>query len=136
MTSADDRMNQELLETHQGSIYREGQVESWCALHAVNGVLQAPRFCLPDFVEKASELEKKQDVVHHSSEGDFSLETITAVLADANSPIQPYHRDEVEVMLRSQECPLHHLCQGLFIHSPTRDHWYSTKFLFDAWYIV
>ena len=126
MADGDD-INKDLLQKAQGSIYMEEQVDAWCALHAVNGVLQGPRYCLQDFVEKARELEKAQLTVHHSANGDFSLDTIVAVLGDASIPLQPYIKEEIAVMLENQDCPLHHVCQGLFIHSPTRDHWYSMK---------
>ena len=60
-----DEDNEKLSQKAQGCIYMEDQLDAMCALHAVNGVFQGPRFCQQDFLEKACEMEKGKDAVHH-----------------------------------------------------------------------
>jgi len=127
--------NEEMLKNAPCMVFMETQVENHCAIHTANNLLQGPRFCFSDFRDVALSMEAQQDVLHHSPEGDFSSEVIMAILAGAGIALQPFHKAEVLSVMGSQECPFHGICQGIFIHSGRRDHWYGMKFIAKGWYI-
>ena len=84
--------NDDLVRKAPGMIYMETQIENHCAIHTANNLLQGPRLCFADFRDVALVMESQQDALHHSPEGDFSNEVITAILAGAGIPLQPYHK--------------------------------------------